>query len=57
MNNQHCNIITNNNSTIENIKDSIERNNNKLVIYNKFMDELITNFHLLNLKFFSIEGQ
>lgn len=56
MNNQHCNIITNNNSTIENIKDSIERNNNKLVIYNKFMDELITNFHLLNLKFFSIEG-
>lgn len=50
MNNQPCNI---NSNKINNIIDSIEKNNNKLDIYNKFMDELITNFHLLNLKFFS----
>lgn len=45
MNNQNCNI-----------KENIERNNIKLDIYNKFMDELITNFHLLNLKFFNSSG-
>jgi predicted helicase len=66
MNNQHCNtkesieknikesIERNIKESIErNIKESIERNNIKLDIYNKFMDELITNFHLLNLKFFN----
>jgi hypothetical protein len=49
-NNNSCNI---NSNKINNIMNSIEKNNNKLDIYNKFMDELITNFHLLNLKFFS----
>jgi len=49
INNEFENI----NSTIENIKSTIEKNNIKLDIYNKYMDELITNFHLLNLKFFN----
>jgi hypothetical protein len=33
---------------------SIKDNNNKLENYNKYMDDLIINFHLLNLKFFSL---
>ena len=49
MKNHNCNI----NGTIENINGTIEKNNIKLDIYNKYMDELITNFHLLNLKFFN----
>jgi uncharacterized protein YabE (DUF348 family) len=56
MKNHNCNIngtIENINGTIENINDVIEKNNIKLDIYNKYMDELITNFHLLNLKFFN----
>ena len=39
--------------TISKLACSIKDNNNKLENYNKYMDELITNFHLLNLKFFS----
>ncbi len=35
------------------ITNTIKKNDIKLDIYNKFMDELITNFHLLNLKFFN----
>ena len=56
MKNHNCNINGTNeniNGTIENINDVIEKNNIKLDIYNKYMDELITNFHLLNLKFFN----
>jgi hypothetical protein len=52
----NCNIndtFENINSTIENVNSTIEKNNIKLDIYNKYMDELITNFHLLNLKFFN----
>ncbi len=50
MNNANCNI----NKQIIIISNTIENNNNKLNIYNKFMDELITEFHLLNLKFFNL---
>ena len=56
MKNHNCNINGTNeniNGTIENINGTIEKNNIKLDIYNKYMDELITNFHLLNLKFFN----
>jgi hypothetical protein len=49
MNNQNCNTK----DIIKNINNKIEKNNIKLDIYNKYMDELITNFHLLNLKFFN----
>jgi hypothetical protein len=52
MNNTNCNIK----KQIIIITNSIEKNNNKLNIYNKFMDELITNFHLLNLKFFNLDS-
>ena len=47
MNNQKCN------KQIIDITNTIKKNNIKLDIYNKYMDELITNFHLLNLKFFN----
>ena len=50
MNNSNCNI----NKQIIIISNTIEKNNNKLNIYNKCMDELITEFHLLNLKFFNL---
>lgn len=52
MKSQSCNI----NDTIKIINNTIEKNNVKLDIYNKYMDELITNFHLLNLKFFNSDN-